>query len=413
LANTSGTKDVIQPKPAVAESGTHEPNGIRLAAVSRRWAPRAWRREVVVVLGASLASRIAVIFTAQIATWYAKPLTAKPLTVSQALNAWDGGWYLSIAHDGYPGTLLDQGFGNAWVFFPGLPILVKLGHFTGLSYETSAAIVSFLAAGFAALGVYLAVRAVLGERVGVSTAVLLVFLPNSYVLSMTYSEGLFVACAAFCLYFLVIRRWEAAGLAALLGGFTRISGLVLIACCAFEALRVATRERTVRPLTAPALAPLGLVIFMIYGKIRVDDFLAYKTAEQQGFHNYFEWFRPVWRALGVVTSTAGWQYATAVMPTLALICVVIGSVALVRTSRIPSVWWVYSVLTVVLALTPPSWTLTPRYMLPAFPLYAAVMGKLPECARSILISTSAVVMGALALGAFLSVLNFRAAPMVP
>jgi hypothetical protein len=413
LANSTGTQEAFQPKPAVAESGAHEPDGNRLTSVMRWWDLRTWRREVVVVLGASLASRIAVIFTAKIATWYAS-WYGKPLSVSQALNGWDGVWYLAIARYGYPDRLFNQGAGNEWGMFPGLPILVKLVHVTGLSYEMSGAVVSCLAGGFAALGVYLAVRSVLGERVGVSTAILLVFLPSSYVLSMTYTEGLFVACAGFCLYFLVIRRWESAGLMALLGGFTRIGGVVLIACCAFEALRVATRERTVRPLTAPALAPLGLVMFMIDAKVRVGDFLAYKTAQEQYWLNTFDWFRHVWRALDLVlTSRANWQNPAPVMASLALVCVAIGAVALVRTSRIPSVWWVYSVLTVVLALTDFYLNSIPRLMLPAFPLYAAVLGKLPECARSVLISASAVVMGALALGAFLSIVNWQTAPMIP
>jgi hypothetical protein len=409
LANTSATNESIKPMPAPAESGTHGPIASRLPWASHWWNPCARGREVVVVLGAYLCSRIAVVFTAKIATWY-----AKPLTVSQALSGWDGGWYRSIAQHGYPGRLFaHQGGGNEWAFFPGLPSLVRLVHLTGLSYPASGMIISFLTGALAALGVYLAVCKVLGGRVGVSTAVLLVFLPNSYVLSMTYTDGLFVACAAFCLHFLVIRRWEAAGLAALLGGFTRVSGVVLIASCTFEALRVAKRERTIRPLTAPALAPLGLVIFMIYAKATVGDFFAFNTA-QQYWQNSFDWFLPVWRGLDeVFTSRAGWQDAQAVMASLALVWVGIGSVALVRTSRVPSVWWVYSALTVVLAMTPFWLTSIPRYMLPAFPLYAAVMGKLPERAQSALISASAVVMGALALGAFVSILTYRTAPMAP
>ena len=412
MANTIATKG-SHPEPAVAENGTHDADTSRSTSVSRQWNSQAWRREAVVVLGAYLGSRIAVVFTAKIATWYANPLAANPLDVMSALNAWDGGWYLSIAQFGYPSSLFNQGYGNAWAFFPGLPSLVKLVHLAGVSYQTSGTVVSFLAGGFAALGVFLAVRAVLGERVGVSTSVLFVFLPNSYVLSMTYSEGLFVACAAFCLYFLVIQRWEAAGLAALLGGYTRSAGVVLIACCAFEALRVATRERTVRPLIAPMLAPLGLMAFIIYAKVTVGDFLAFKTA-QQYWDNSFDWFRPVWRALVLVlTSRAEWQYAAMVMSSLAVVCVGIGFVALVRTSRVPSVWWVYSALTVLLALTPSQLQSVPRYMLPAFPLYAAVVGKLPEWMRSVLISTSAVVMGALAFGAFMSVGIWKSAPTFP
>lgn len=408
LTNADTTEKRIRQHAAATGNETDKPALGQLLLVSRWRDPGSWRREVAVVLGCYLSSRIAVLLTAKIATWY-----AKPLTVGHALNGWDGGWYLSIARDGYPSRLFDQGGGNQWAFFPGLPSLVRLVHATGLSYQMSGMTVSFLAGMFAGVGVYLAVRTVLGGQVGSSAAVLFVFLPNSYVLSMTYTEGLFVACSAFCLYFLVTRRWDAAGLVALLGGFIRFSGVVLIACCAFEALRVAARERTLRPLTAPVLAPLGLIAFMAYADATVDDPVAFNTA-QQYWHNSFDWFRPVWRGLDeVVVRRGGWQDAPAVMTCLALVCVVIGFVALVRTSRVPSVWWIYSVLTVLLGLTPFWLTSVPRYMLPAFPLYAAVMAKLPDSARLVVVSASAVVMGALALGAFVSILSFRTAPMAP
>lgn len=128
--------------------------------------------------------------------------------------------------------------------------------------------------------VYLAVRAVLGREIATATSVLVCFLPTSYTLSMVYTGGIFIASAGFCLYFLVRKKWELAGLAALLAGTTRSTAVVLIACCFFEGVRVALRDWSARPLTAPLIAPLGLLGVMAPGWARIGEPLAFVKAQE-------------------------------------------------------------------------------------------------------------------------------------
>jgi len=354
-------------------------------------------------------SRLAVFFVATVATWY-----ARPLSVVDGLTGWDASWYLRIAREGYADSLANEGFGNRWGFFPALPGLIRfVNQATPFDWETSGVLVALIVGGLAVIAVYLAVREILGRRVALATATLICFLPNAYTLSMVYTEGLFLACAGFCLYFLSRRRWELAGLAALLGGTTRSAGVVLIACCAFEGVRAAFGDRSWRPLTAPLIAPLGLVGVMTLAWVRIGEPLAFVKA-QDAWNNEFDWFRPFYRgATGVLTELASWVNAQSVVATSAVLVALLGVGVMMRTGGIPAIWWIYSIGILVVAISPVWLSPVPRYLLPAFPLAAVVINRLPETARTPLISASGVMMGALALGTFTSIVNWQSAPLFP
>src|SRR5262249_11962466 len=75
------------------------------------------------------------------------------------LLAWDGGWFVRVARDGYPRGYTYNGagelVGNGLAFFPGYPLLARGVHLlTGLSFEVAAVSVSWLAGAAAAILVY-------------------------------------------------------------------------------------------------------------------------------------------------------------------------------------------------------------------------------------------------------------------
>ena len=76
---------------------------------------------------------------------------------------------------------------------------------------------------------------------------LYVFFPVSFVLSLGYSEGLFITACGVCLYALSRRYWLTAALAAVVGGLTKDFGIVLIACVVVAAGHAFLRTRTARP----------------------------------------------------------------------------------------------------------------------------------------------------------------------
>src|SRR4051794_2263261 len=84
-------------------------------------------------------SRAAVLLVAQAVTWL-RP----DYSVTHLLSSWDGGWYVRIAEHGYPDNLQpENGFGNRWAFYPGLPWGVRgMSEVTALSTQVSGIILS-------------------------------------------------------------------------------------------------------------------------------------------------------------------------------------------------------------------------------------------------------------------------------
>ena len=116
------------------------------------------------------------------------------LRVGQVFGSvWDGRWYLTIAQHGYPHHLVNEGDGSRWAFFPAFPGAVRaLAEVTRLSLPDAAVVAAFVFGLTSALAIWLAVREVFGARLADRAVLLYVFCPTAYVLSLAYTEGLFL-----------------------------------------------------------------------------------------------------------------------------------------------------------------------------------------------------------------------------
>ena len=232
-------------------------------------------------------SRLAVMGAALVAT-----SIIPRLRVIHALGSvWDGRWYLLIAQHGYPHHLFNEGDGSRWAFFPGFPLAVRaLAVVTRLSLPDAAFVAAFVFGLTSALAIWLAVRDVFGPRLADRAVLLYVFCPTAYVLSLAYTEGLFLTAAATCLFALSRRYWVTAALCACVAGLTRNAGVVVVLAVLVTALPAAWRGRAWRPALAALVAPLGLVSFMAYGWAMVGTPVAFLSAERFWQGQHFVWF---------------------------------------------------------------------------------------------------------------------------
>jgi hypothetical protein len=120
---------------------------------------------------------------------------------------------------------------------------------------------------------------VAGRHIADRAVILYCLFPGSLVLSMGYSEGLMIILATACLIALLREHWALAGALAGLATACRATALVLVLVCLWQALTVIRRDRTWRPLIAPALAPTGALAFMAFLWLRTGDPLAYSHAQ--------------------------------------------------------------------------------------------------------------------------------------
>jgi hypothetical protein len=219
----------------------------------------------------------------------------EPATVRSRLLAWDAGWLIRVARDGYPhGYSYDARgvrVGNGLAFFPGYPLAVRVVHeLTRLSYPSAALALSWMAGAAAAVGVYALGRRLYDARVATMLTVLFCTQPMSVVLSMAYSEGLFVALATGALLAAHRRAWLVAGLVGLAATLTRPTGAALAVGLAIAALTevVAGRPGRWRAVGAAAMAAAGVPAYLWWVADRVGTWHAWFDIQTAGWGSTFD-----------------------------------------------------------------------------------------------------------------------------
>jgi hypothetical protein len=296
----------VDEKPAVQPAEQAPP------AAGNRW------RWLAVPLGVYAATRVVQL---ALIAWLLPP--GGDATVRSKLLSWDTGWFLKVAREGYPhGYTYDSGgalAANGLAFFPGYPFLVRAVHeVTRLSFEMSALTVSWLAGAAAVVGVYALVATALAE--------LFCAQPMSVVLSMAYSEGLFVALVCAALLAVHRRAWLLAGLAGLAASLTRPTGAALaIAIAVAAVLEMRRPQRRVRAAAGAALALVGVPAYLAWVGLRVGTWHAWFDIQTAGWGSTFDYgLGALEFVLGTLRTADGWvQVSVALMLIVAVVAAVL------------------------------------------------------------------------------------------
>ncbi|NDF32922.1 MAG: hypothetical protein EB147_11965, partial [Acidimicrobiia bacterium] len=196
--------------------------------------------------------------------------------ILDVLTSWDGLWYMRIVRYGYP-TFVPAGITYEepqarLAFFPSYPYGVRWLDRVLPGGDTFAALFLnlILGAAFIVL-VGLLTRAWFGVRHARTAMILCAIFPGSFVLSFAYSEALLLTLAAVTLLALHHERWLLAGIAAALATATRPNGIAVVFACVVAAIIVARRDRSLRPLIAPVLAPIGFIGYQLWIDAHADE----------------------------------------------------------------------------------------------------------------------------------------------
>jgi hypothetical protein len=181
--------------------------------------------------------------------------------IVNAWAGWDSRWYIEIVQGGY--TTQPNADGQLPIaFWPGLPLLMKLGSLLVGRADTEALavvgiVVANLALLLALLGLVGLARLDFGADVGGRVGLYLLVFPASVFLSAVYPQSLLLAAAAGS--FLAARRgaWWMAGILGAVAALARAYGVVLLVPLGYELWR---QTRGARPgARVAAAAPLALV----------------------------------------------------------------------------------------------------------------------------------------------------------
>lgn len=257
---------------------------------ARPAAPSPWSpRSLAVPLGIFAVSRVVQL------TLIAWMLPAED-TVRGRLLAWDAAWFVRVARDGYPtGYSYDEGgtlVGNGLAFFPGYPLLVRGAQaITAMDYESAALAVSWIAGAVAVALIHALGTSLYDRRVGIALATLFCAQPMSVVLSMGYSEGLFVALVAGMFFAAHRRAWIFAGAFGLAAALTRPTGAaaaLALAVAAYLAVREGDPRRW-RAVAAATVALAGVPGYLLWVGRRVGEPTAWFDIQTAGWGSTFDY----------------------------------------------------------------------------------------------------------------------------
>lgn len=209
--------------------------------------PWPWRERTALALSLAASRLLVGLLTAHLAVAVLPrgPYAAKAGSWGGAFLQWDSGWFLGIAHSGYPSP-------RDTSFFPGYPLLVRaLWEATAhhLSLDACALALSWAAFGAGTLAVAAAGGLLSGRRQGLILTVLFVWSPASVFFLSAYPEGLLVALTALAVWCLLRDRLAAASVVA--GAATALHplGVAVAVAVAVELVRRRPWRRAV-PLVA-------------------------------------------------------------------------------------------------------------------------------------------------------------------
>ncbi|WP_323096587.1 hypothetical protein [Intrasporangium sp. YIM S08009] len=175
-----------------------------------------------------------------------------PVTYFPFTALWDGQWYQTIAHDGYPSTLPVDELGsvrqNAWAFYPLFPYAARALMATGLSFPAAGSTIALLCGFGAAVLMGLLLRDRIGDRAALVVVLLWASFPASVTLQLAYTEAPAMLLLVAYLYAVARERWLVAAGVAILLGLTRPVAVPL-GVVTLVALWLRWRARGERPVT--------------------------------------------------------------------------------------------------------------------------------------------------------------------
>ena len=356
---------------------------------------RTWGRAVAIGIAAFIVSRLCVLAGAGVR---ASQLTVdahdnlKPPSgsgwnlVTGVFTQWDGLWYLEIVRHGYPRSIPPDvtyfQLEARTAFFPLFPMVVRVFDHVIPGGDTLAALglnVLFAVAGMLVVG-HLA-RRLYDNDVAERAMVLFAVFPGSVVLSYAYAEALLILLAALCLWFLLDERWLLAGVAAALATATRPNGVALVAACAVAAIIAIKRNRDWWSLIAPALAPIGFVVFQGFLMVHTDERWAWFRVQRQA------WREGTSFGGTAISNTLSFFTHPLASPTDALTAVSMAALLLglwcLWRKRLPWPMVAYVAVVVLLMLLPATVTARPRFVFTAFPLFISAAAWWPRRDRAL------------------------------
>jgi mannosyltransferase PIG-V len=189
-----------------------------------------------------------------------------------AFDQWDANWFLRIAQHGYDTK-------QSASFFPLYPLLTRALGFVLRSDLVAGVAISLVAAGFAGVAVTRIARRFAGDRVAHDSVLLLALYPISFVFTAVYSDGLFLALAAWAFACALDGRVTFAAPLGALAVLARPTGLALLPALAWLLWPKERSFGQLLRLSPLLLLPAALGGYCLYLSSHFGDAFAFVHSE--------------------------------------------------------------------------------------------------------------------------------------
>jgi Mannosyltransferase (PIG-V) len=189
-----------------------------------------------------------------------------------AFDQWDASWFLRIAQHGYDTK-------QSASFFPLYPLLTRAVGFVLRSDLVAGIAISLVAAGFAGVAVLRIAQRYAGDRVAHDSVLFLALYPISFVFTAVYSDGLFLALAAWAFVFALEGRATVAALLGALSVLTRPTGLALLPALLWLLWPPGRSARSLLRVSPLLLIPAALGGYCVYLSSHFGDAFAFVHSE--------------------------------------------------------------------------------------------------------------------------------------
>ena len=185
-------------------------------------------------------------------------------------SAWDSVFYQQIATSGYEGDNV--------AFFPLFSLCIRALMLLGLPAEVAGTLVNNLAF----LGALLLLSSWIARQHGMNaarwSAAVLAWCPLSLFGTVVYTEGLYLLCSTATLRAFEFKQYAGVALWGTLATATRPTGIAIV-----PALVIAAWQERRQPIAyiASLAASSGLLLYSLYCRIYLGDWLAFGRAQQQ------------------------------------------------------------------------------------------------------------------------------------
>jgi Gpi18-like mannosyltransferase len=212
-------------------------------------------------------------------------------------SAWDSVFYQQIATSGYAGDNV--------AFFPLFPLCIHALMLLGLSAEVAGMSINNLAF----LGALLLLSSWMTRQYGTNAArwstAVLAWCPMSLFSTVVYTEGLYLLCSTATLRAFEFKQYPGVVVWGMLATATRPTGIAIV-----PALIMAAGKERRQPIAylASLAAGSGLVLYSLYCRIYLGDWLAFGHAQQQWERSLGFDVQGWWKMLmQIIVGTANWQ----------------------------------------------------------------------------------------------------------